>query len=78
MILLVSTFRALVFICHGVAEHCRAYDKVAKALTEKGIFVFSHDHGIVPLMIESDKLHTHTLLDIFVPNIRILKMMTLS
>ena len=49
--MLVSTFRALVFICHGVAEHCRAYDKVAKALTEKGIFVFSHDHGIVSSMI---------------------------
>ena len=42
--------RALVYICHGVAEHCRAYDKVAKALSEIGIFVFSHDHGIVALL----------------------------
>ena len=51
LLLLVSIFRALVYICHGVGEHCRAYDKVAKALNEIGVFVFSHDHGIVSLLV---------------------------
>ena len=37
--------RALVFICHGVGEHCQRYDLVADPLTNKGFLVFSHDHG---------------------------------
>jgi len=37
--------RAIVFLCHGVAEHCQAYENVAAALTKEGMLVFAHDHG---------------------------------
>uniref|UniRef100_A0A2C9L765 Serine aminopeptidase S33 domain-containing protein n=1 Tax=Biomphalaria glabrata TaxID=6526 RepID=A0A2C9L765_BIOGL len=36
--------RALAFICHGAAEHCLWYGKLALMLVDKGIFVFGHDH----------------------------------
>ncbi|KAH9508162.1 hypothetical protein Btru_054903, partial [Bulinus truncatus] len=36
--------RALVFICHGAAEHCLWYGHVAQMLMEKELYVFSHDH----------------------------------
>jgi alpha-beta hydrolase superfamily lysophospholipase len=34
-----------VFVSHGAGEHCQYYNKVAEALTEKGMVVFAHDHG---------------------------------
>ena len=37
--------RALVFVCHGFAEHYGWYDSLAEALTKRGLLVFSHDHG---------------------------------
>ena len=33
-------------MCHGLGEHCQWYDPLAKEYTEKGILVFSHDHGM--------------------------------
>lgn len=36
--------RAVLQICHGVAEHIARYDKFARALNERGIVVAGHDH----------------------------------
>ena len=36
--------RALVFISHGLFDHCQSFDNFASILTEKQYFVFSHDH----------------------------------
>ncbi|KAI0207750.1 Monoglyceride lipase [Lamellibrachia satsuma] len=36
--------KALVFISHGLAEHCHWHDVYAEKLAEQGILVFSHDH----------------------------------
>ena len=36
--------RALVFILHGLFDHCQIFDNFASILTEKQYFVFSHDH----------------------------------
>lgn len=36
--------RALVFISHGLAEHCGWYDCIAEPLTSRGLLVFAHDH----------------------------------
>jgi acylglycerol lipase len=34
-----------VFVTHGAGEHCQKYERLANVLTDKGLFVFSHDHG---------------------------------
>ena len=31
-------------IAHGLAEHCRRYDRVARQLTDHGFIVYAHDH----------------------------------
>lgn len=36
--------RALIFICHGVGEHCSRYERLGKALAERGYVAFTHDH----------------------------------
>ena len=36
--------RAVLQICHGVAEHIARYDDFARALNEQGIAVAGHDH----------------------------------
>ena len=36
--------RAVLQICHGVAEHIARYDTFARALNEQGIVVAGHDH----------------------------------
>ena len=36
--------RAVLQICHGVAEHIARYGKFARALNERGIVVAGHDH----------------------------------
>ncbi|KAG8171193.1 hypothetical protein JTE90_022424, partial [Oedothorax gibbosus] len=35
---------ALVLLSHGFTEHCMMYDELAKALVQRGFFVFAHDH----------------------------------
>ena len=36
--------RAVLQVCHGVAEHIARYDTFARALNEQGIIVAGHDH----------------------------------
>ncbi|XP_032825602.1 monoglyceride lipase-like isoform X1 [Petromyzon marinus] len=36
--------RALVFVSHGLGEHCGRYDEVARMLVQHGVLVFAHDH----------------------------------
>ena len=36
--------RAVLQVCHGVAEHIARYDGFARALNEQGIVVAGHDH----------------------------------
>ncbi|GAA6229697.1 monoglyceride lipase isoform X1 [Lates japonicus] len=36
--------RALVFVVHGVGEHCGPYDEIAQRLKEQSLLVFAHDH----------------------------------
>ncbi|KJE93310.1 hypothetical protein CAOG_08754 [Capsaspora owczarzaki ATCC 30864] len=36
--------KALMFISHGVGEHCQRYNLLGRALAELGILAFSHDH----------------------------------
>lgn len=36
--------RALIFLCHGLGEHCLWYDDIAEALVKIGFYVFAHDH----------------------------------
>ncbi|XP_069101613.1 monoglyceride lipase-like [Argopecten irradians] len=38
-------YRGLVFVAHGLAEHCLFYKEVADLLINKGFYVFSHDHA---------------------------------
>lgn len=38
--------RAVVFICHGVDEHIERHSPLASTLTEKGLLVVGHDHGM--------------------------------
>ncbi|XP_064633081.1 monoglyceride lipase-like isoform X2 [Lineus longissimus] len=47
---------ALLFICHGVAEHCLRYDDIAKRYNDLGILVFAHDH-IGHGQSEGDRVH---------------------
>ncbi|GFO44087.1 monoglyceride lipase, partial [Plakobranchus ocellatus] len=35
---------ALLFICHGAAEHIEPYTQLAEMLTKENFFVFGHDH----------------------------------
>eukprot|EP00004_Rigifila_ramosa_P019731 TRINITY_DN504_c0_g1_i1.p1 TRINITY_DN504_c0_g1~~TRINITY_DN504_c0_g1_i1.p1 ORF type:complete len:458 (-),score=111.07 TRINITY_DN504_c0_g1_i1:202-1485(-) len=41
---LIPTPRAVVFLCHGFAEHAARYGHVAAALNKAGFSVYSHDH----------------------------------
>lgn len=41
-------FRAVVFIAHGVSEHCERHHKLAVLLQENQFAVYAHDHGINP------------------------------
>lgn len=43
--ILITPFRALVFVAHGAGEHCGRYDDLAQMLTGINLFVFAHDHG---------------------------------
>ncbi|KAK3800503.1 hypothetical protein RRG08_043821 [Elysia crispata] len=36
--------RALLFMCHGAAEHVGPYTQLAELLTEQNFYVFGHDH----------------------------------
>ncbi|KPP60941.1 hypothetical protein Z043_121010 [Scleropages formosus] len=36
---------ALLFVAHGMGEHCGRYGALAHSLTQHGIMVFAHDHG---------------------------------
>lgn len=36
--------RALIFVSHGVGEHCSRYEDFAQILAKQGFFVVSHDH----------------------------------
>ncbi|XP_062574299.1 monoglyceride lipase-like [Saccostrea cucullata] len=36
--------KALIFLCHGLGEHCLWYDDLAEALVNIGFYVFAHDH----------------------------------
>ncbi|XP_064606378.1 monoglyceride lipase-like isoform X4 [Liolophura sinensis] len=51
--------KALVFIAHGVAEHCLWYTKVAEILVNIGCLVFSHDH-VGHGQSEGDRVHIET------------------
>ncbi|XP_048743386.1 monoglyceride lipase-like isoform X2 [Ostrea edulis] len=37
--------RAVIFICHGIGDHCLWYEGLAEALVQIGFYVFTHDHG---------------------------------
>ncbi|XP_060081377.1 monoglyceride lipase-like [Ylistrum balloti] len=37
-------YRGLVFVAHGLAEHCLFYQEIAELLINKGFYVFAHDH----------------------------------
>ena len=36
---------ALIFVSHGVGEHCSRYEEFAHVLAKQGFLVISHDHG---------------------------------
>lgn len=36
--------RALIFVSHGVGEHCSRYEEFAHVLAKQGFLVISHDH----------------------------------
>ncbi|RUS91256.1 hypothetical protein EGW08_000968 [Elysia chlorotica] len=40
----ITSPRALVFMCHGAAEHTGPYTQLAELLTAQNFFVFGHDH----------------------------------
>jgi alpha-beta hydrolase superfamily lysophospholipase len=40
-----SAPRAVLFMCHGVAEHIERYDPLASILAGNGFLVVGHDHG---------------------------------
>lgn len=67
--------RACVFVSHGYAEHCQKYNKLAEALTEKGMFVFSHDH-VGHGLSEGDRVHvehSRTFIDDVVQHVNLIK-----
>lgn len=39
-----GTPRALIFVSHGVGEHCSKYEEFAHVLAKQGLLVISHDH----------------------------------
>ena len=39
------TFRALLFVAHGVGEHMGRYSELIEVLIQNGILVFGHDQG---------------------------------
>ena len=41
----ICCFSAVLFMCHGVAEHIERHDPLASTLAEKGFLVVGHDHG---------------------------------
>ena len=41
----VLLFRAVVFISHGVTDHCGRHHKLATFLQENEYAVYAHDHG---------------------------------
>ena len=43
--ILVLSYRALLYISHGVTEYMGWYEEVAQLLADSGIYVFGHDHG---------------------------------
>lgn len=51
-----TSTRGLVFISHGVAEHCLWYTELAMYLIESGFYVFSHDH-VGHGQSEGDRVH---------------------
>lgn len=36
--------RAILLICHGLAEHARRYQRFAEAMATRGFHVYAHDH----------------------------------
>ncbi|XP_048879593.1 monoglyceride lipase-like [Brienomyrus brachyistius] len=36
--------RGLLFVAHGVGEHCGRYSSLAQSLSQRGLIVFAHDH----------------------------------
>ena len=36
---------ALIFVSHGVGEHCSRYEEFGSVLAKQGFLVVSHDHG---------------------------------
>ncbi|XP_041348607.1 monoglyceride lipase-like [Gigantopelta aegis] len=52
----ISNPRCLVFIAHGLGEHCLWYDQLAEELTKRQVYVFSHDH-IGHGQSEGDRVH---------------------
>ena len=36
---------ALIFVSHGVGEHCSRYEEFGSVLARQGFLVVSHDHG---------------------------------
>ena len=36
---------ALIFVSHGVGEHCSRYEEFGHLLARQGFLVVSHDHG---------------------------------
>ncbi|XP_072571697.1 monoglyceride lipase-like isoform X2 [Paramormyrops kingsleyae] len=36
--------RGLLFVAHGVGEHCGRYSSLAQSLSRRGLMVFAHDH----------------------------------
>lgn len=45
-----------VFIMHGLAEHCRAYERIAASLVKSGMLVCGHDH-VGHGMSDGDRVH---------------------
>ena len=46
MLLHVHVCRALVCVCHGVTEHLGRYYELGELLSDSGVLMFGHDHGI--------------------------------
>src|SRR6478752_236717 len=36
--------RAILLVCHGLAEHARRYQRFAEAMAARGFHVYAHDH----------------------------------
>ncbi|MET3855285.1 alpha/beta hydrolase [Rhizobium sp. OAE497] len=39
-----GTARAILIVCHGLAEHSKRYERFAAAMAARGYHVFAHDH----------------------------------